>query len=166
MRYFEDMEVGETAELGNHTFTAESIKRFARAFDPQPFHVDEDAAATSLFGGLCASGWHTAAVCIRLISDYRLRNTDGETAADDHPGIGPSPGFDDLKWLKPVYAGQTIAFTTTVTGLRASRSRPEWGILTSLNEGRGQDGELVFSFVGHLFVPRRPQNQFQSGAAG
>ena len=95
--------VGIVRELGTHLFEAEAIKEFARKFDPQPFHVDEAAAARSVLGGLCASGWHTAAVWMRLSVDA------GMTARDtpwDGPGpepvFGPSPGFRNLKWLKPV----------------------------------------------------------------
>lgn len=157
MKYFEDLKVGESAELGSYTFTAEHIKRFARAFDPQPFHVDEDAAAASSFGSLCASGWQTASIWMRLMIDHRLRNADRTMPDSEWPKLGPSPGFDDMKWIRPIYAGQTVTYSTTVTALRESRSKPQWGIMTSLNEGRDETGELVFSFVGHVFVERRPQ---------
>jgi acyl dehydratase len=156
MKYFEDIKVGEKAELGRFTFTTEAIKRFARAYDPQPFHLDEVAAAAGPFGALCASGWQTAAVWMRLMVDYRIRNADTSAPDGTPPMMGPSPGFDDMKWLKPVYAGQTITYSTEITALRESRSRPQWGIMTSLNEGRGDDGELAFSFTGHVFVERRP----------
>lgn len=156
MKYFEDLQVGEKAELGRHTFSAEAIKRFARTYDPQAFHLDEDAAAASHFGGLCASGWHTAAVWMRLMIDYRIRNADTDGADDRSPLMGPSPGFNDLKWLKPVFAGETISYSTEITELRKSRSKPQWGIMTSRNEGRNAAGELVFSFTGHVFVERKP----------
>jgi len=157
MSYFEDLKVGQRTEIGSYTFTAENIKRFARAFDPQPFHVDEEAARASSFGGLCASGWQTASVWMRLLIDHRARNADRNTPDSEQPKLGPSPGFDDMKWIKPVYAGQTITYSTTVTALRESRSKPQWGIMTILNEGRDENGELVFSFIGHAFVERRPQ---------
>ena len=156
MKYFEDLKVGEKAELGHFTFTADAIKRFARAYDPQPFHLDEAAAATGPFGGLCASGWQTAAVWMRLMIDFRIRNADTDTPDGAPPAMGPSPGFDDMKWLKPVYAGQTITYSTEITALRESRSKPKWGIMTSLNEGRNDAGELAFSFTGHVFIERRP----------
>ena len=157
MRYFEDLKVGDRAELGRHTFSTEAIKRFAAAYDPQPFHLDEAAAADSVFGGLCASGWHTASVWMRLMIDYRVRNADIGTPDGQPPKMGPSPGFDDMKWLKPVLAGQTIAYSTEIIELRTSRSRPDWGIMTSRNEGRDEAGELVFSFIGRVFVERRPE---------
>jgi acyl dehydratase len=159
MKYFEDLRVGEKAEIGRFTFTAEAIKRFARAYDPQPFHLDEEAAAASSFGGLCASGWHTASVWMRLMIDHRVRNADRNTPDGEPPRMGPSPGFDDMKWLKPVFAGQTITYSTEITALRESRSKPQWGIMTSRNEGYNEDGELAFSFTGHVFVERRPQAQ-------
>ena len=156
MRYFEEFELGDRTELGSYTFTTETIKRFAEAFDPQPFHLDEDQAEKSLFGGLCASGWQTAAVWMRLMVDKGLRNSGTEQVGSGRPRIGPSPGFEELKWLKPVMAGETIFYSTEVIELRPSRSRPEWGILTNRNEGRNEAGELVFSFIGRVFVERRP----------
>ncbi len=159
MRYLEDMQIGERAEIGHFNFTAEAIKRFARAYDPQPFHLDEEAAASSAFGGLCASGWHTAAIWMRLMIDYRVRNSDAETAGGNQPRMGPSPGFNDMRWLKPVYAGQTITYSTEITELRNSRSKPGWGIMTSRNEGHNEAGELVFCFTGHVFVERRPNSE-------
>ncbi|HSM42575.1 MAG TPA: MaoC family dehydratase [Afifellaceae bacterium] len=157
MSYFEDLKVGQRTEIGSYTFTTENIKRFARAFDPQPFHLDEEAARASSFGGLCASGWQTASVWMRLLVDHRARNADRNTPDSEQSKLGPSPGFDDMKWIKPVYAGQTITYSTTVTALRESRSKPQWGIMTILNEGRDENDELVFSFIGHAFVKRRPQ---------
>jgi acyl dehydratase len=155
MRFFEDTIVGERHELGSHTFTAEEIKRFAGAFDPQRFHTDEAAAEASHFGRLCASGWHTLAVWMKL----NVREMQGRATRERHgprrARIGPSPGFDELKWLKPVYVGDTISFATEVIATKPSRSRPEWGLVSIRNTGVNQRGELAISFVGHVFVERR-----------
>jgi acyl dehydratase len=156
MRYFEDMRVGERTELGSHTFMAEEIKAFARRFDPQRFHVDEAAAAQTHFGRLCASGWHTTAVYMRHFVEAERREAEilrarGETPARD----GPSPGIRDLRWLKPVYAGDVISFAREVKELRETTTRPGWGLMVALNTGTNQHGELVLSFVGAKFVERR-----------
>lgn len=154
--YLEDLEIGRTIELGQHTFTREEIIQFARAFDPQPFHLDEAAAARSLFGRLCASGWHTAAVWLRLLIDHRRREADLIAYAGGRPArYGPSPGFEKIRWLKPVYPGDTIRFTTTVREKLPSRSRPSVGLVRSENAGYNQDGALVFSVIGKVFVERR-----------
>jgi hypothetical protein len=110
MTYFEDLRIGTRAEVGSHTFTADEIRAFAREFDPQPFHLDEEAAAGSHFGALCASGWHTAAVCLRHVVLARQRQQ-AELRRRGEPvaRIGPSPGLRDLKWPRPVYVGDTIA---------------------------------------------------------
>jgi acyl dehydratase len=156
MMFFEEIIVGELAELGTHTFTAEEIKRFASAFDPQPFHMDEAAAAASHFGGLCASGWHTAAIWMKLNVRFTQKAA-GERAARGVPQarLGPSPGFEELKWIKPVYAGDRVSFAYEVIGKRASRSRPGWGLVSIKNTARNQDGVEVMSFIGHVFVESR-----------
>jgi acyl dehydratase len=155
MMFFEDIAVGEVADLGAHTFTVEEIKRFASAFDPQPFHMDEAAAEASHFGKLCASGWHTLAVWMRL-NVRRLQESAQEAASDARAArVGPSPGFDHLKWLKPVYAGDRISYATEVIAKRESRSRPGWGLVSMRSIGRNQAGDDVVSFVGHVFVERR-----------
>lgn len=156
MRFFDDIEVGWTRELGKHTFTAEEIKRFASRYDPQPFHMDEEAAKKSHFGALCASGWHTAAVCMRSIVDSTKQMTADMTARGEKVSkTGPSPGFTNLKWLKPVYAGDTIFFTSEVLEKRASESRPGWGIVKTRFMGRNQNGVPVYQFDGVVFVERR-----------
>jgi acyl dehydratase len=156
MKFFEDIAVGETFEIGRHTFAAADIKAFASRFDPQPFHLDEEAAARSHFGALCASGWHTASVWMRLMVEYQRR----EDAARRRRGeptatLGPSPGFRDLKWLRPVYAGDTVTYSTEVLETRASNSRPGWGLMTIRNAGVNQKGEPVISFISVAFVERR-----------
>jgi acyl dehydratase len=156
MRFFEDMRVGERNDLGSHTFTADEIKAFARRYDPQRFHLDEEAAARSHFGALCASGWHTAAMFMRHFVEAERREADklrarGETPARD----GPSPGIRDLRWLKPVYAGDTISFAREVKELRDTTGRPGWGLMVALNMATNQKGELVLSFVGAKFAERR-----------
>jgi acyl dehydratase len=157
MKYLEDVRVGDKAEVGSHTFTAEEIKSFAARFDPQPFHLDEAAAARSHFGGLVASGWHTGSVCIRLIVQHRLREEEAMRARGEAVGrSGPSPGFRDLKWLKPVYAGDTITFSSEVIETREVRSRPDKGLVFARNTGTNQEGVLVFSFISVVFVDRRP----------
>lgn len=156
MRFFEDVRVGDATELGRHTFSPDDIKAFARRFDPQRFHVDEEAAARSHFGALCASGWHTAAVWMRLYADSRRRAMEAARARGDQVAQwGPALGFRDLKWLKPVYAGDTIAYAAEVIDTRASNSRPDSGLVVSLASGANQNGERVISFVSTVFVARR-----------
>ncbi|HXW26299.1 MAG TPA: MaoC family dehydratase [Xanthobacteraceae bacterium] len=157
MKYFEDIAIGERALLGSHTFTAGEIKAFAARFDPQPFHLDEALAARSHFGALVASGWHTTAVWVRLAILHR-RAEDAARRARGEPvaKVGPSPGFRDLKWLVPVYVGDTIAFAAEVVETRASKSRPGWGLVSALNTGTNQAGALVLSFIGSVMVERRP----------
>jgi acyl dehydratase len=156
MKYFEDIAVGERASFGSHTFMPAEIKSFAARFDPQAFRLDEAAAAQSPYGALIASGWHTIAVWMRHAMLYRraedeARRARGEPIAE----LGPSPGFRDLQWLKPVYAGDTIAFAAEVVETRPSKSRPQWGLVFSRNTGTNQRGDLVISFIGSALVERR-----------
>ncbi|MGB3273887.1 MAG: MaoC family dehydratase [Xanthobacteraceae bacterium] len=156
MRFFEEMQVGARRDLGSFTFTADDIKAFARQFDPQPFHLDEAAGRASLFGGLVASGWHVGSVCMRMLVEGARRDAqEARRRGEEVATWGPSPGFRELRWLKPVLAGDTISFATEVVGLRESASRPEWGILEARNTGTNQRGELVFSVLASAFVPRR-----------
>ncbi len=156
MRFFEDMPVGDRREFGSFTFTADEIKRFARQYDPQRFHLSEEEGRKSLFGGLAASGWHVAAVCMRLlVLDTQRRDREAEARGEAVAVGGPSPGFRELRWIKPVLAGDTIAFAGVIETARASDSRPEWGIVEFRNTGTNQRGELVFSFLAIGFVPRR-----------
>jgi len=157
IHFYEDTVVGEPIELGAHTFSAEEIKAFAQQFDPQPFHLDEAAAARSNFGALCASGWHTMAVWMRMLVDYRQLKV-AEMAARGEPiaEMGPSPGFRDLRWLRPVYAGDTIRYASTVIDKRPSNSRPEWGVISVRTTGRNQRDEPVVSVISTAFVARRP----------
>ncbi|MBZ6078311.1 MaoC family dehydratase [Microvirga puerhi] len=156
--YLEDLVVNQTDVLGRFTFTAENIIPFAKAYDPQRFHVDPEAAKVSLFGDLCASGWQTAAVWMKLMAAHRDRIRADALARGERPArLGPSPGFKNLKWLKPIYAGDTITYRSTVTGTRASATRPGWGIASHHNSGINQYGEEVFSFDGAVFWERRSE---------
>jgi acyl dehydratase len=156
MRFFEDMQVGQRREVGSFTFTAEGIKTFAAQFDPQPFHLDEAAGRNSLFGGLAASGWHVASVCMKVIVADGQRLAREAAARGEQVAVwGPSPGFRELRWIKPVLAGDTISFASEVESRRTSDSRPEWGILQIRNTGTNQRGEPAFSFLATAFVPRR-----------
>ena len=156
MRFFEDIAVGQRRELGSFTFTADNIKKFAAQFDPQRFHLDEEAGRKSLFGGLAASGWHVGSVCMKLLVADGQRQASEATARGEEVAVwGPSPGFRDLRWIKPVLAGDTIAYASEVESLRTSEKRPEWGILQARNTGVNQRGELVFSLLATVFVPRR-----------
>jgi acyl dehydratase len=158
MKYFEDVRVGDKLVIGRHTFTAEEIKSFAERFDPQPFHLDEAAAARSQFGALCASGWHTVVICMRLRMDQMRLEVEAQRARGEPVAqLGPSPGFRQLQWRKPVYAGDTITYASEVLESRASNSRPGWGLVQFLITGVNRAGEPVFSFIGSAFVERRPQ---------
>ena len=145
-------QLGVTKTLGAHTFTADEIKAFAAKYDPQPFHMDEAAAKDSVLGGLCASGWHTAAMWMR----HNLLSLQAEppawTGSAPEPVFGPSPGFQDLKWLKPVYAGDTITYTRTNLSHRAMASRPGWRILSMRCGGHNQNGEKVIEFDSAVLV--------------
>lgn len=157
MKWLDDYVAGETIELGTHTFTREEIVAFAREYDPQPFHLDEAAAAKSLFGGLAASGWHVACAWMRLWVDWDRADAEAARARGEEPVVaGPSPGFDDMRWLRPVLAGTTLAYRNTVVSARPSASRPGWGILTTLATATDEAGREVFRFTGNAFVPRRP----------
>ncbi len=165
MRFFEDTEVGERREIGSFTFTADGIKTFAGQFDPQRFHLDEVEGRNSLFGGLAASGWHVASVCMKLIvADAKQLARDAAARGETVAAWGPSPGFRELRWIKPVLAGDTISFASEVESRRASDSRPAWGILQIRNTGTNQRGELAFSYLATAFVPRR--DAIGSGDAG
>src|SRR6202011_4050327 len=121
MRFFEDMEIGARRELGSFTFTADGIKKFAAQFDPQPFHLDEEAGRQSLFGGLAASGWHVGSVCMKLlVADGQGQAAEGAARGETIAVWGPSPGFRELRWIKPVLAGDTVSFASTVESLRTS----------------------------------------------
>jgi acyl dehydratase len=154
--YFEDVVLGETIELGSHTFTAEDIIDFARAYDPQPFHLDEEAGKASLFGGLSASGWHTAAVFISKVVAQRQAIEAAMLARSERPAAwGPSPGFKNLRWPKPVLVGDTISFRTQRTGKVDLKSRPTHGLVLADNEGFNQRGEKVFAISTSILVERR-----------
>jgi acyl dehydratase len=156
MHFFEEMEVGQRRELGSFTFTAEDIKKFAAQFDPQRFHLDEEEGRNSLFGGLSASGWHVGCVCMKLlVADTARAAKQGAARGEKVAVWGPSPGFRELRWLRPVLAGDTIRFASEIETKRTSSSRPEWGILQARNTGTNQRGELVFSLLATAFVPRR-----------
>lgn len=147
MRMDELYRPGERIVTGNLTFTAEDIIRFAREFDPQTFHLDEEAARHSLFGGLCASGWHTSAGWMQCF--LRFWGEEARRLAAEGlqiPKLGPSPGFRDLKWLKPVYAGDTVTYSVTFLESRPLASRPGLRVSTILCEGRNQLDEDVIRF--------------------
>jgi acyl dehydratase len=152
--WFEDIEIGSRQELGSHTFTQDEIVAFAKKYDPQLFHIDPQAAKQSMFGGLIASGWHTAAVWMRLVIDAR-----DKAAAGSLNRGGVSPGFEDMRWLKPVRPGMTLFYSTEVIEKVELKSRPELGLVKSRNEGRDENGVLCFSFIGKGFVPKRPKGE-------
>jgi acyl dehydratase len=156
MNFFEDIEIGQRREVGSFTFTAELIKKFAVQFDPQRFHLDEAEGRNSLFGGLAASGWHVGSVCMKLLVADGQREAREAAARGEKVAVwGPSPGFRELRWIKPVLANDTIYFTSEVESKRSSEKRPQWGILQARNTGTNQRGEVVFSFLATAFVPRR-----------
>src|SRR3979490_1416852 len=121
MHFFEDIEIGRRRELGSFTFTAEGIKKFASQFDPQRFHLDEEEGRKSLFGGLAASGWHVGSVCMKLlVADGQRRTSEAVARGETVAAWGPSPGFRELRWIRPVLADDTISFATGVESLRTS----------------------------------------------
>jgi acyl dehydratase len=143
--YWEDFEVGRVREFGRYEVTRAEVLEFAGRFDPQPFHLDDAAAAGSLFGRLAASGWHTAALAMRMMCDGYLL----ESAA-----LG-SPGVEKLSWPAPVYPGDVLSMRNTVLESRPLASRPEVGLVKSRNEVLNQHGQVVLSMEGFGFFRRR-----------
>jgi len=156
MGFFEEIVVGEERRLGAHTFTKEAIIAFARRYDPQRFHVDEEAAKDSIFGGLCASGWHTAAAAMRAIVDHRTKSLAERTARGEAlPPLGVSPGVEKLRWPTPVRPGDVITFSSRVTDKRETK-RPEWGLVFMRTIGINQAGQEAISMENRAFIGRRP----------
>ncbi len=145
MRYWEDFKVGEVEQIGGKRVDKDEIVTFAKQYDPQPFHIDEVAAKKSMYGGLIASGWHTCAMVMRMMCDaYMLQSA----------SVG-SPGIDNLKWLKPVRPGDMISARRTTLETRASKSKPDIGIVNNLWEVFNQNGEMVMSMQGYGMFRRR-----------
>ncbi len=143
--YWEDLEVGSTRELGSVSPTREQILDFARQFDPQPFHLDDAAAEASVFGRLCASGWHTCAMAMGLmVTNFR----------HEARSLG-SPGLDSLKWTKPVYPGDTLSLRHRVLDRRPMASRPSVGLVRTVWEVHNQHGEQVLHMGGWGMFRRR-----------
>ncbi len=156
MSFFEDIELGERHTLGSHRFLREEILAFAAKFDPQPFHLDEEAAKRTHFGGLVASGWHTASMWMKYFVADRQRDAQERAARGERVAqMGPSPGFDDLRWLKPVYPGDTITYATEVREKVVSKTKPGWGVILAYNSGTNQHGDLVIDFESAVFIQRR-----------
>lgn len=140
------MTVGEAVEMGSYEFTAERIVDFASQFDPQFFHLDAEKAKNSVLGGLCASGWHISAAMMKCNVEAIERQAKAVIEAGGvPPKIGPSPGFKNMKWLKPVYAGDTVTYFMRFTGERPIPNRPGRNIADISYEGRNQKGDLVFT---------------------
>jgi acyl dehydratase len=156
LHFLKDAPLGQTRDLGRYVFTQEAIVAFARAYDPQVFHLDPEAARQTHFGALCASGWHTTAAWMKRLHITRARDMALTAASGPVPQLGPSPGFRDLRWLAPVYAGDTLRYTCTLTDRRATASRPAWGLATHHNTAENQRGEKVFAFTGSVFWQWEP----------
>ncbi len=153
--YYEDHRVGATAKIGAHEFTREAILGFARAYDPQPFHLDDAAGAASLFGSLCASGWHTASVCMRLLTDFREAQCVAAAArGEPAPALGPGLGVRDLRWPAPVRPGDVVTYSARVESMREAR-QPQWGIVGLRANGVDQSGREVLSYSIQGLFPRR-----------
>lgn len=147
MQYFEDIAVGAKASFGSYTVTREEVIEFASRYDPQPFHLSDEAAAQTHFGRISASGWHTCAMVMSMIVE-NLKN-------NKQAGLG-SPGVDELRWLKPVYPGDTLRCETEVIEKRQSQSRPEMGIFKSRMTVYNQDDVAVMSMVSNGLIATRP----------
>ena len=145
MMCWEDFAIGAASDLGRHTFTAEEIVAFGRQFDPQPYHSDAAAAKSLPFGGLIASGWHVCAAGMRLLTEQILGRT--------HT-LG-SPGIENVRWLKPVRAGDTLSYRVIVAKSRLSASKPGVGLVKHRWEARNQAGELALTLEGWILVRRR-----------
>ena len=144
-RYFEDFAVGQTFGSGRLRISKEQVRAFAAEFDPQPFHLDEEAAKNTIFKGLAASGWHTAALTMRLLVESELKPAGGIVGA----------GFDEFRWPRPVRPGDELHIESEVLEVRASRSLPNQGLIKVRTMTLNQDNEAVQVQIANLIVPRR-----------
>ena len=152
---FEDLKIGTESRLGERLFTREAIIAFAILYDPQPFHLSDEAGRASIYGSLIASGWQTASVCMRFIVDHREREcAEAASRGEALPKIGVSPGVRDLRWPVAVRPGDTIAYSNRLESLTETK-RPQWGLATSRTWGVNQDGVEVFSMIGGVLWERR-----------
>jgi acyl dehydratase len=147
-RYFEDYVAGQVHEIGTITVSEPEIVQFAKQFDPQYFHTDAEKAKASRFGGIIASGWHTAALAMRLYVDHYL----------SHAASLASPGVDELRWLNPVRPGDALRVRVTILEARPSRSKPDRGVVRGKIEAFNQRDELVLSMLGISIIGRRPRS--------
>lgn len=147
MLYWEDMVVGSTSQFGHYDVTRDEVLEFARKYDPQPFHLSDEAAAQTHFGRIAASGWHTAAMTMAVIVEYITRT--------EQAGLG-SPGVDELRWTKPVYPGDRIMVSGEIIDKTPSRSKPEIGSVRTLTTVTNQDGVTVMRFISIVLMRRRP----------
>ena len=147
MKYWEDMDVGTQQTFGTYAVTREEVLEFARKYDPQPFHLSDEAAARTHFGRIAASGWHTAAMTMRVIVDALTR--------ERQAGLG-SPGVDELRWLKPVYPGDTLTMHGTILDKTPSRSKPQLGTIRTATKVTNQDGVDVMTYTSIVLMQRRP----------
>lgn len=145
-RWFDDFRVGERFEFGDYLITAEEIVEFAQRYDPQPFHLDAEAAARSHFGGLIASGWMSCGVLMRLVCDHFIPSASS---------MG-SPGIDELRWLKPVRPGDRARAAVEVLAVKPSQSKPDRGVITVQQELINQRDDRVLTLVGRGMYQRRP----------
>ena len=147
MIWFEDLEVGRQTQFGSCEVTREEVLEFARRYDPQPFHLSDEAAAKTYFGRLSASGWHTCAMTMGVIARH--------VVADEQAGLG-SPGIDELRWLKPVYPGDTLTVCGEIIEKTPSRSKPEIGSFRTKTTVTNQDDVPVLTFTSIVLIRRRP----------
>ena len=147
MIYFEDLEIGRETLFGSYEVTREEVIEFARKYDPQPFHLSDEEAARTHFGRLAASGWHTCAMTMAVIARHVVR--------EEQAGLG-SPGVDELRWLKPVYPGDTLTVRGRILEKTPSRSRPEIGSFRTETTVTNQDGAPVMRFTSIVLIRRRP----------
>ena len=143
MRFYEDLEVGKVERFGRYEVTLEEVLDFARKYDPQPFHLDDEAAAQTHFGRISASGWHTCAMTMRMIVEH--------FAHDAQASLG-SPGIDEIRWIKPVYPGDTLTCEGELLKKRQSKSKPEIGITKSATRVFNQHGKMVMSHVANGLI--------------
>lgn len=154
MQYFEDLEVGTKAAYGHYEVTREEVIEFASKYDPQPFHLDDEAAAQTYFGRLSASGWHTCAMTMRMMVEHFSQNRAASLG---------SPGIDELRWLKPVYPGDTLRVESELIEKRQSQSKPHMGFTKTRQTTFNQHGEPVMTMIGNGIIRVRDP---EAGRAG